>query len=183
MKTTEAVKSLRVALGDTQQSFAHRLGLAISTAVRYETNRPPTGTALLELMKLADAHGLEDLATKFQEAISEELRFPVRRLSPLRGQEEDFDALFTILNLGGFEKEREAWKKLSAKAKAANLGKDHRAMVNFGLVDHVNKHVDAGESVDAIVASLPHTSPDLVRMLAGNRREMNRLGAKTESKS
>jgi transcriptional regulator with XRE-family HTH domain len=56
MQPTEiaaAVKRLRVALGDTQQSFAGRLNLAISTVVRYETSRPPSGRYLLVLRDIA----------------------------------------------------------------------------------------------------------------------------------
>lgn len=48
-----AVKDLRAALGDTQQAFAHRLGLAISTVVRYELTRSPRGAELGRFYNLA----------------------------------------------------------------------------------------------------------------------------------
>jgi len=69
-----AVKALRVGLGDTQQKFANRLGIAISTAVRYETNRPPSGEILSRLYWLAVNHGLADVAGMFHRAVFDEWR-------------------------------------------------------------------------------------------------------------
>ena len=63
------VKRLRVALGDTQQSFAHRLGLAISTVVRYEHSRPPNAAALAQFAELATANGLPECAKVFRDAL------------------------------------------------------------------------------------------------------------------
>jgi transcriptional regulator with XRE-family HTH domain len=70
------VKRLRLALGDTQQAFAHRLGLAISTVVRYELTRAPRGRALVELAELAMANGLEDCAKVFRNALLAGLGVP-----------------------------------------------------------------------------------------------------------
>jgi transcriptional regulator with XRE-family HTH domain len=69
-----AVKALRLGLGDTQQQFANRLDIAISSAVRYETNRPPSGEILSRLYWLAVNHGLSDVAELFQRAVFEEWR-------------------------------------------------------------------------------------------------------------
>jgi transcriptional regulator with XRE-family HTH domain len=71
---TETVKALRLALGDTQQQFAHRLGLAISTVVRYESTRPPKGEALNELYQLARRTGLHHIAAMFESALMGEIR-------------------------------------------------------------------------------------------------------------
>jgi len=65
LSLSEAVRALRQALGDTQQSFAHRLGLAISTVVRYELTRPPSGAALLTFANLAEQADREDLKQIF----------------------------------------------------------------------------------------------------------------------
>ena len=67
------VRELRVALGDTQQSFAQRLKLAISTVVRWELSRPPTGKALAILARAADDAGHHDLAGVFLAALAQEL--------------------------------------------------------------------------------------------------------------
>jgi transcriptional regulator with XRE-family HTH domain len=73
MKVTEAVKALRLHLNDTQQSFAARTGLAISTAVRYETTRPPKGRALARLYDLARQHDCDKVAEIFHNALAEEM--------------------------------------------------------------------------------------------------------------
>lgn len=69
----QAVHRLRAALGDTQQEFAQRLGLAISTVVRYERSRPPRGKALAQLERVASEHALDDVALTFRNALREEL--------------------------------------------------------------------------------------------------------------
>jgi transcriptional regulator with XRE-family HTH domain len=68
-----AVKKLRLALGDTQQQFAARLGLAISTVVRYELTRPPKGRALRQLADVAHKNREFELAFIFHTALVEEL--------------------------------------------------------------------------------------------------------------
>jgi transcriptional regulator with XRE-family HTH domain len=69
----QAVRRLRLALGDTQQAFANRLGLAISTVVRYELSRPPRGQALAQLERVASEHALDDCAMAFRNAIRDEM--------------------------------------------------------------------------------------------------------------
>jgi transcriptional regulator with XRE-family HTH domain len=70
---TAAVKELRLAVGDTQQDFAQRLGLAISTVVRYERSRPPKGKALAQMAEVAESIGHAALAQKFAGALDAEL--------------------------------------------------------------------------------------------------------------
>jgi transcriptional regulator with XRE-family HTH domain len=72
----QAVRRLRLGLGDTQQQFANRLGLAISTVVRYELSRPPRGKALAQLDRLAMEHGLDECALIFRNAFRDELAVP-----------------------------------------------------------------------------------------------------------
>ena len=76
---TEAVKALRLTLGDTQQQFAQRLGLAISTVVRYESTRAPRGDALAKLYKLALDNKLRRIAAMFQAVVLRELGEPPNR--------------------------------------------------------------------------------------------------------
>lgn len=68
---TSAVRELRIRLGDTQQEFASRTKMAISTVVRYELSRPPKGKALLELKNLAENHGFNDIARVFSYALGQ----------------------------------------------------------------------------------------------------------------
>jgi transcriptional regulator with XRE-family HTH domain len=73
---SQAVRRLRLGLGDTQQQFANRLGLAISTVVRYELSRPPSGKALAQLDRVAMEHGLDECALIFRNAFRDELAVP-----------------------------------------------------------------------------------------------------------
>ena len=50
---SEAVRNLRLALGESQQAFAYRMKTAIRTIARYETIRPPKGKALSEFFRVA----------------------------------------------------------------------------------------------------------------------------------
>jgi transcriptional regulator with XRE-family HTH domain len=52
-----AVANLRGKLGDSQQDFAQRLGVSITTVAKYETSNPPTGSALVKLADMARASG------------------------------------------------------------------------------------------------------------------------------
>jgi transcriptional regulator with XRE-family HTH domain len=73
-RLSQAVIDLRVTLGDTQQAFASRLGTAIATIARYETSRPPTGTALASLAVVAQEAGRGDLVLEFMGELGKELR-------------------------------------------------------------------------------------------------------------
>ena len=58
--------ALRKSLGDTQQSMAGRMGWAISSTVRFETGSQPGPKALSEMVEVAWANGLDDLAAELQ---------------------------------------------------------------------------------------------------------------------
>jgi transcriptional regulator with XRE-family HTH domain len=88
---TEAVKALRIALGCTQQEFAQRLGLAISTVVRYESTRAPRGEALAKLVRLANDSGLVHIAEMFRYAINSDAGLKVETRET--GQAPDADDL------------------------------------------------------------------------------------------
>ena len=70
---SEAVRSLRVELGESQQAFAYRMKTAIRTIARYETTRPPKGKALSEFYRVANEIGNQDLATVFRNALTAEM--------------------------------------------------------------------------------------------------------------
>jgi transcriptional regulator with XRE-family HTH domain len=100
---TECVKALRIALDDTQQEFAQRLGLAISTVVRYESTRAPRGVALMKLTRLAGDNGLVHIVEMFRYAISSdaglELKSLEDRISALKRRQQNMAAAEMYLKL------------------------------------------------------------------------------------
>jgi transcriptional regulator with XRE-family HTH domain len=71
---SRAVVELRTRLGENQQAFSNRLGIAMNTVARYETSRSPSGYALLQLFQVANDNLFASLAQVFGEAIWKELR-------------------------------------------------------------------------------------------------------------
>src|SRR5947209_1616164 len=68
-----AVIELRQGLGQTQQQFAHALGVSITTIARWETNRPPRGTILADLARIARSEVKTfEIAEIFRRAILDE---------------------------------------------------------------------------------------------------------------
>jgi transcriptional regulator with XRE-family HTH domain len=63
---SKAVCELRTRLGDSQQAFSNRLGLALNTIARYETSREPSGDVLLMLADLAEKNGHLQLSSFFR---------------------------------------------------------------------------------------------------------------------
>jgi transcriptional regulator with XRE-family HTH domain len=70
---SDAVRALRAALDESQQSFAYRMKTAIRTIARYETVRPPKGKALAELYRVAEETGNAELADIFRDALTAEI--------------------------------------------------------------------------------------------------------------
>jgi transcriptional regulator with XRE-family HTH domain len=60
------VRELRKLLGDSQQAFSNRFGMALQTIARYEGPQPPTGVALLKLAGMAGQHGHDQLRDFFR---------------------------------------------------------------------------------------------------------------------
>jgi len=69
----DAVRKLRIALGESQQAFAYRMKTAIRTVARYETTTPPKGKALAELFWVAADTGNTELANVFRGALVGEI--------------------------------------------------------------------------------------------------------------
>jgi transcriptional regulator with XRE-family HTH domain len=77
-----AVKSLRQALGETQQQFAYRMKRAIRTVSRWETTRPPTGRELYQLELEARRNHLTEQTILLHECLIAWLRGPERKKRP-----------------------------------------------------------------------------------------------------
>ena len=66
MITSEAVRELRKALGESQQAFSNRLGLSLSSIAHYEGgHRSPEYVVAQRLFRLACEVGRQDLADFF----------------------------------------------------------------------------------------------------------------------
>jgi transcriptional regulator with XRE-family HTH domain len=69
----EAVRKLRLALNESQEAFARRMGTAVRTVTRWETVRPPRGKKLDGLVRVARENGLDDQAHGFLVALATEI--------------------------------------------------------------------------------------------------------------
>ena len=70
---TAAVKQLREIVGDTQQRFANRLGLAVSSVARYDAGKKPDTPVLLKLADVAEQCGHRELSAVFYRAVNDEI--------------------------------------------------------------------------------------------------------------
>jgi transcriptional regulator with XRE-family HTH domain len=68
-----ALIELREHLGETQPQFANRIGVAVTTIARYETQRPPRGQMLARLEQVARSEGHTKCANTFRFALEKEL--------------------------------------------------------------------------------------------------------------
>lgn len=147
----KAVKTLRLALGETQQSFAGRLGLAISTVVRYESTRPPRGAEIARFLDLAIANGRQDLAEVFARAMADELELKAERIPRTIEENVYADLLFLLMRNRGHAETDANFRKLSK----ALLG-------GFAFVA---SRLRAGEAVFGITAEDVETLEGEVRAL------------------
>jgi transcriptional regulator with XRE-family HTH domain len=72
-RLSRALITLREQLGETQQKFADRVGLTVTTIARYETQRPPRGQMLARLEQVARSEGHAECANTFLSALEKEL--------------------------------------------------------------------------------------------------------------
>ena len=68
-----AVKRLRSSFGETQEAFAARLGVNVSSIIRWENRVPPANEALPALIELSESKGLENEAAAFRTAHESEI--------------------------------------------------------------------------------------------------------------
>jgi len=73
MTLSEAVLTLRSAVGLTQERFAKRVGVSHRTIARYETEEQPGGHVLIRLAGLSLGERHPELADVFWEAYRDEL--------------------------------------------------------------------------------------------------------------
>src|SRR5690349_11173891 len=69
-----AVRSVREKLGDSQQTFAGKLGIAIRSLAYYESDRVPRGRTLARLAQLANEAGLKSEEDLFRSAVRNEIK-------------------------------------------------------------------------------------------------------------
>lgn len=72
-EVSHAARSLRHVIGDTQQQFANRLQLSISSVVRYEAGSVPEPHILMRLIGEAHKHSLTDLADVLQGSLTQQI--------------------------------------------------------------------------------------------------------------
>jgi len=83
--TGEALKALRGALGDTQQALATRVGLSISSIVRYEATRVPDTEIALRFAEIALSAGRPDLQAVFLAAVEARFELPAHLKQKIEG--------------------------------------------------------------------------------------------------
>src|SRR5579884_1076946 len=175
-EVTRAVRHVRDALGLTQQEFASRLGMAISSVVRYELSRPPKGKVLARFRRFAQEHGLDEYADVFRHALAIELDMKVRELTPTRrrvsaeitcnNSDEEYwvHALLTVLR-----RPEHAAKAQVVRKELQELHDETAHAVYLGErsidAEHaIRRLLDRGESPEQIAEKYPHYDiPSLIK--------------------
>lgn len=188
-----AVRALRESIGDTQQRFANRLNIAISTAVRYELTRPPSGEALAHLMNLALESGQTELAELFRKALADQMGCEIAipgaapgsaeqcGLPPTPGESEEVEYLKLILRgaqvgLPGFETQRTAWRQMRQQIAADGVRRATIRALIAGLYQEVSRRLSQGESDESVIAAAT-ADPEIVRKMIARLREASSPGA------
>jgi transcriptional regulator with XRE-family HTH domain len=151
-EVSKGVYELRTLLGDSQQAFSNRLGLALNTIARYETSREPTGEVLL-LSDLAEQHGhfqLRDFfRTRYIDEVFRKLNFqllmvPRTKSEPARG--------YLMLRLEGDAELEYAQSVLSIHAASRSTDSETRqkARAGFAQSGEVARGCNANSLVDDI---------------------------------
>jgi transcriptional regulator with XRE-family HTH domain len=68
----QAISRFRQTLGDTQQQFAARTGLSVTSIARYETNSPPSKKVLARFVEIARAANLPTFVEIFENRLEPE---------------------------------------------------------------------------------------------------------------
>jgi transcriptional regulator with XRE-family HTH domain len=68
----QAISRFRQTLGDTQQQFAARTGLSVTSIARYETNSPPSDKVLARFVEIARAADLPTFVEIFENRLKPE---------------------------------------------------------------------------------------------------------------
>jgi transcriptional regulator with XRE-family HTH domain len=94
---SQAIRAVRLALGESQQAFAYRMKTAIRTIARYETTRAPRGAELAQFHRLAVAQGFREQADVFAKAMEEELEMRAESIPRTLEEQELLGLLFLIM--------------------------------------------------------------------------------------
>jgi transcriptional regulator with XRE-family HTH domain len=178
-----AVRALRESIGETQQQFANRLHIAISTAVRYELTRPPRGEALVQFINLAATAGQAGLADFFRKAFVDQIGYDLAPPGPSEkcglpeapGELQEVEYLRLILRaahvgLPGFDRQRAIWYQLRQPIAEEGVKRATIRALIGGLYQEVSRRIERGETDEAIV-SAASADPDIVKkMIARLRR-------------
>lgn len=166
----EAVRRLRLRLGDTQQQFAQRLELAISTVVRYELTRPPRGKVLARFERLATELAADEEASVFRDALERELglshqvrvlRFPVapefsHDMIPSTANEAELIAdVLWIVRRSGDDALIRKLDRLLAPARKRRQEELDIVHAEFGTMSSIVRLVAEGKSDEEIQAIFP----------------------------
>ena len=159
-----AVKRLRSSLGETQEAFAARLGVNVSSIIRWENRVPPANEALPALIELSESNGLENEATAFRTAYESELEQlrPIARAvrairSRLRLSQQQFaDRIGVSLNsIWRYENdaipEPGILKKLAELAGENMLGNEANVLQRHKLLSDVEAFLSKAEYEDVWV--------------------------------
>lgn len=152
-QVSKAVGELRALLGDSQQAFSNRLGLAINTIARYETSREPSGEVLLTLSELAEKHGhfqwRDFFRTRYIDEVFGKLNFqllmvPRTANEPARG--------YLMLRLEGDAELEYAQSVLSihAASRSTDNGTRQKARAGFAQSGEVARECNASPFVDQL---------------------------------
>jgi transcriptional regulator with XRE-family HTH domain len=116
---SEAVKELRRSLGESQQAFAGRLGLYISSVAHYEGgDRSPDYVVVLKLYRLSCEIGRKDLAEYFLQLINAGIVPQVAVPFQNESERDTIRAVQAILNDARFEHLRGPLEELLTPVKA-----------------------------------------------------------------
>jgi transcriptional regulator with XRE-family HTH domain len=119
LTSQEAVRQLRQAFAESQQAFANRLGLSISSITHYEGGqRSPDYAVTLKLYRAAIDAGRKDLADFFLMLINAGIVPKVAVPFQSESERESIQALQAILYDARFEHLRAPLEQLLAPVKA-----------------------------------------------------------------
>jgi transcriptional regulator with XRE-family HTH domain len=167
----DAVKKLRLALGETQEAFAKRLGTAKSTLVRYESIRPPHAKVLAQLAHIAETNKQPHLEAVFHKALAAETGDAVVPKIDFHSQEERD---YTLALLAAFRNDQyqpilKDVKKLLDKPRAECDKVLHEFQVAKGFIHAAERLLDDGKSPE-YVAEVLGISLEKVTRIANWRR-------------
>jgi transcriptional regulator with XRE-family HTH domain len=150
---SQAVCDLRAVLGDSQQAFSNRLGVALHTIARYETYRPPSGEALLKLANVAEQHGhlqsRDFFRIHYVDEVFKELGFQVLMVPPTES-EPARGYLMSTLRRGSEFGYAQSFLSVLAATRSTDADVSRTANKGFAALERVARECNANPLVDDI---------------------------------